>query len=344
MSEGEEKLKWLPHYSIKDHTVFFMNSVNTDIAVPEELSALIEAGSVFTSEEIEKTANRVVLSRLMNEGVIVKLKNYNSMGKMPLGRALAIQPHCDDLALSCGGTLARLKFEQGFDIHCITVFGSYTKESFPWKGEVCMEDDSYTLLRKEEDLLAFQYFNGKVEFLPYRDAAQRGTALNFIFRDGIFKKDLPMVSAITADLGRAIQSLNPEILLMPSAIGWHYDHRIVHTAVLNALSDQKLNVRVYMYEDYPYCDGNRYSYWGRLKEIRDSFQIEPFYSNVSDFIGDKAVMINFYKSQLVHWNYDKILRTVKELAQSTIIEAEFQNHSVSANAVLAERLWKLSEK
>src|SRR3712207_8992516 len=100
------------------------------------------------------------------------------------GPALFIQPHYDDVPLSCGGTLA-LMAEQGGKPHMITVFASelvdeMVGEFAAWKHSRWKVSDAEQVLavRRAEDGEAARVLGCGVRWLGLPDAIYRGDRYN----------------------------------------------------------------------------------------------------------------------------------------------------------------------
>lgn len=312
------------------------------INVSSETEVLIKGTDTFTREKLEEIESEATILKLMNMGVIVPYASSSPEDLEDRREAvLVIQPHSDDFAMSCGGTLARLHNVNRCKINCVTVFSSCSAQSFPWRHKVRLSDEEYSKLRMNEDIFAMNYLHGSNYFLGYKDSIARGAGLSVILREGILKKDTPMLASITTDLRELIEDYKPDMILLPAAFGWHYDHRITLAAAREALNTCTGSSNVYIYEDYPYCDQSRYNYWGRLKELKNEFDIKPVYIDIEQYIKSKASLIHFYRSQFVNWDFKSIKKSITELAVSTSIEARFQGHCIEDKITAAERIWEV---
>lgn len=343
------KYQWLPHYRVIDEGVWFLDTVDTHITVARELFRPAQENRIFSAQQLEACIDKSLTARLLREGVMVPIQvgvpgeaKQNNNGDI-----LVIQPHSDDFALSCGAVMAKFKSE-GYHIHCLTLFSKHSQRGFPWRDKVKMDDDSYSDLRAKEDRLCLEYLSGAVTFLGYKDALCRGLHVGFLFsREGIFKKDRALIPGMSERIGEIINRYNVTKVFLPAAVGWHYDHRLAYMAAVKALKEIKAGNRkppeIFLYEDYPYCDESRTTYWERLDELAKELDMKPHYVDVTDFIDDKAVLINFYKSQLVDMNFSQIRQKMARLAEATVIEAKFQQGNYSHHMPMAERLWQVQD-
>ncbi len=339
----DKLLKWLPQFNILHQKVFFLGEVDMTISVSSETEALVKEKDIFSTEQLGEAENKSTILKLLNAGVIVPfdgcLPRESSESQEKI---LVIQPHCDDFALSCGGTLAKQCIADKRKIIFVTVFSKYSSQSFPWKDKIHLNDDEYSKLRRQEDTIAADYLRGSTHTLEYRDSIARGAGLSVILREGILKKDNEMIEAITEDLGALVKEYKPQMIVLPAAFGWHYDHRITLTAALRSLKKWTGYKNVYLNEDYPYCDQNRHNYWGRLKELKKEFDMKPVYTDIKSYIKTKAYLINFYRTQFIDWNLKGINKSITELAEATAIEAMYLKHGIDNQITMAERIWEIS--
>jgi LmbE family N-acetylglucosaminyl deacetylase len=340
--------QWLPHYRVIDQGVWFLETVDTQLTVSGELSRLLEKNPIFSRQQLEECLDKGLMARLMNEGVVVPAAPGTVEKPGKSGEILVIQPHSDDFALSCGAAMAKLKFAEGYQVHCLTLFSQHSVKGFPWRDQVKMDDDSYSELRAMEDRLSVDYLSGDLTFLEYKDALRRGLHVGFLFsREGIFKKDRALIPGMSERIGEIINRYNVAKVFLPAAVGWHYDHRLAYMAAVNALKEIKASTgkppEIFLYEDYPYCDESRTNYWGRLEELAKELQMKPLYVDAADYIDHKAVLINFYKSQLLDSNFSQIKQKMLRLAEATVIEAKFQQGNHACPMLLAERLWQVQD-
>ncbi len=148
--------------------------------------------------------------------------------------ALALSPHLDDAAFSCGGTLARLAAE-GWRVVIATVFTASMPDPQGF-ALACQLDKGlgpevdYMALRRDEDAAACRLLGAEPLWLPFPEAPHRGYgSAADLFGDPHGSDD------IAAPLGDTLAALlkveAPALLLAPQAIGGHVDHVQVTRAV-----------------------------------------------------------------------------------------------------------------
>ena len=179
------------------------------------------------------------------------------MPSLTSGPALFIQPHYDDVPLSCGGTVALLA-RSGHQPHMVTVFASellpqMVGEFAAWKHERWKLTDPDRVLeaRRSEDAAAARALGCDVRWLGLPDA---------IYRDR-YTSDQELFGPLPAEERELAAHLAQEIrhlpewrdgnrVFVPLGIGSHVDHQLVFEAG-RCLAAQ--GVEVYAYEDCPYA-------------------------------------------------------------------------------------------
>lgn len=147
--------------------------------------------------------------------------------------ALALSPHLDDAAFSCGGTLATLA-ASGWRVVVATLFTASVPDPQGF-ALACQLDKGlgpvvdYMALRRDEDAEAMRCLGvGLPVHLPFREAPHRGYgSAAALF--GPTRPDDTVGDALTDAVRELIHAHRPDLLLMPQAIGGHVDHvQLVH--------------------------------------------------------------------------------------------------------------------
>ncbi|MCW8085692.1 PIG-L deacetylase family protein [Sabulicella glaciei] len=164
--------------------------------------------------------------------------------------ALALSPHLDDAAFSCGGTLARMA-AAGWRVLVVTAFTAsvpnprgFALECQRDKG--LPDDADYMALRRAEDLAACAALGAAALHLPFREAPHRGYADASALFAQVREDD-----AVHLALAPALSALPPaDLWLMPQAIGGHVDHvQLLRAAALV----RPLGLPLLHWEDWPYA-------------------------------------------------------------------------------------------
>lgn len=167
--------------------------------------------------------------------------------------ALFISPHLDDVAFSCGGTLARLAAENWRTILC-TVFTRLVAQP---KGFAlaCQLDKGlapeidYMRLRRAEDFCAAKILNaGEVLHLDFAEAPHRGYESAAELFAGIKESD--SVWQAIAERFAALDKIHaPDVIFAPQGLGNHVDHRQTIRGARESLPVEK----ILWYRDTPYA-------------------------------------------------------------------------------------------
>lgn len=172
--------------------------------------------------------------------------------------ALFVSPHLDDVAFSCGGTLALLARE-GWRTVLATVFTRSVPDPIGF-ALACQTDKGlppevdYMALRREEDRGAAEHLGaGETLWLDLPEAPHRGYGSAPELFSGTPKDD-EVWRDVTGLLEDLLQTHDPDLLLAPQALGNHADHLQVVRAVreLETLRD----VEIAWYRDAPYATRN----------------------------------------------------------------------------------------
>jgi LmbE family N-acetylglucosaminyl deacetylase len=229
--------------------------------------------------------------------------------------AVFLAPHYDDVALSCGGTVAALAWGTQWEPSghpvavpspaplVVTIFGGTPAADnltafARWQHERWGTDGHDTVaVRGEEERAAADLLGCATRTLPYLDAIYRGD--QYLSDDALFGPilpgDGPLVDRLLADIA-ALPELTAgpaATLYVPLAIGNHVDHQIVYQ-VGQLLAARGL--RVLGYEDFPYAilgdERER-----RLSTIRAALG-EPEFVPVAATLPRRIAAIAAYRTQL----------------------------------------------
>lgn len=170
-----------------------------------------------------------------------------------LRTALFISPHLDDVAFSCGGTLAKLAL-RGWQTHLCTIFTASVANPTGF-ALACQTDKGlaadldYMRLRRAEDgdfasCIGARY----VSHLTFEEAPHRGYESAAQLFGGVSESD-GVWREVADELQNMVDEIWPELIFAPQGLGNHVDHRQTIRAVL-ALNT---NARVLWYRDTPYA-------------------------------------------------------------------------------------------
>ena len=161
---------------------------------------------------------------------------------------IIISPHLDDAVFSLASFISRYISQNN-----ISVINVFSNSNFAY--ETLFGDSiEITNKRKQEDILALSAL-GVVEIfnIDIDEAPLRGYSLHKIFKNDNknYESEQKIVSLIKNQILNFIKPDN--ILLIPSAFGYHIDHLLVN------LSMKEFKNIKYFYADLPYASSNEYN-------------------------------------------------------------------------------------
>jgi LmbE family N-acetylglucosaminyl deacetylase len=172
--------------------------------------------------------------------------------------ALFLQPHYDDVALSCGGTAAAFALA-GQAPRIVTVFASEIVDAMvgafaAWKHERwgLRDPDDVLAARRAEDAAAAAVMGCEVRWLGLPDAIYRGE--RYACDDELYGRLHEEEAALAEHLAEELMHL-PEwrpgnLVFVPVGAGSHVDHQLVfETGRVLA----RRGATVWAYEDSPYA-------------------------------------------------------------------------------------------
>jgi len=165
--------------------------------------------------------------------------------------ALALSPHLDDAAFSCGGTLAMLA-DAGWRVVVATLFTASVPDPQGF-ALACQLDKGlgpevdYMALRRAEDADAMAALGAEPVWLPFREAPHRGYgSARELF--GAAQDDDGIVDALASAIRDLVSAYGPDQILAPQAVGGHVDH----VQVVRALEQAGVDAPVLRWRDFPY--------------------------------------------------------------------------------------------
>jgi len=173
---------------------------------------------------------------------------------VPPSRHIFLSPHYDDIALSCGGTVARLA-ESGKTPEVALIFGdhpdpaaSLTDFARQLHSQWGMDAAKVIAGRRAEESVAAGILGTRATFLPFRDAIYRGA--RYLGNDDLFGAPSDDESGLPASIIEALQIGDEAVrVYAPLAIGFHVDHQHAFTVGIELAHR---GVDVWFYEDLPY--------------------------------------------------------------------------------------------
>jgi LmbE family N-acetylglucosaminyl deacetylase len=205
---------------------------------------------------------------------------------------VAVSPHLDDLALSCGTYLAA---RPGSILVTVFAGGPASVDPLPWWDQECgvaKPGDDVVGMRRAEDRRAAETLEATVVHLEFWDNH---------YREPIYGYEGPtgdLVDAIAHEVEATMHRLEPTTWLVPLGI-LHPDHRAAAAACLD-LAERHPDVEWLLYEELPYatrCPRDRRL---ALEELAGrGFTLDDELAPASGVAGDrKERAVACYPSQL----------------------------------------------
>jgi LmbE family N-acetylglucosaminyl deacetylase len=218
------------------------------------------------------------------------------------GRPLFLSAHYDDVALSCGGTVALLA-ERGPAPVMVTVFGGEVVDEVlnpfaRWKHSRwgLTDMDAVREQRQTEDTAAATILRTHTRWLGVPDAIYRGerhvsdTELYGAVRD----VELPLARLIADEVQQLPEWSDTATVFVPLAAGSHVDHQLVFLAGRHLACTP---VQVLAYEDCPYVIHTPRALKARLTELADCLG-PPQYVSIASTFERRLGAIEAYATQV----------------------------------------------
>lgn len=235
-------------------------------------------------------------------------------------RVLVIEPHPDDGALSMGGILASL-VSRGVDIESLCVFSDHGEQ---------------TALRLHEQRRAWSDTLGSPwSGLGFPDAPVRFPAA--ASPPSHLGANLRTFIAVRKAMIDKVDTLKPDAIVGPLAVGDHVDHRLTHQVMLDPRI-AATGAHIWMYEDYPYCDENPQHLPAALERVMAVTALSPDYFDLSAWIEAKVEVAMCYASQVACTRAELKERFVRIGTARALERSEVDAGSGNA---MYERLWRV---
>jgi LmbE family N-acetylglucosaminyl deacetylase len=170
-------------------------------------------------------------------------------------RHVFLSPHYDDIALSCGGTAARLSASGGTP-EVALIFGDHPDPGQPMTPfaeqlhrQWGMSAAEVIAGRRAEESAASEALGTIARFLPFRDAIYRGE--RYLGDHQLFASPASDEADLPGEIVAALDVRDPAAtrIYAPLGVGSHVDHQIAFQAGLELAARGS---DVWFYEDLPY--------------------------------------------------------------------------------------------
>ena len=229
--------------------------------------------------------------------------------------ALFISPHLDDVAFSCGATLARLAADEWQTVLCTVFTKSVSRpQGFALacqldKGLAAEVD--YMKLRRAEDCRAAKILNAsEIIHLNFLEAPHRGYESGAeLFAE--IKNGDEIWRRVAEHLALLAEIHQPDLIFAPQGLGNHVDHRQTVRAAEESLAPEK----ICWYRDAPYAIRQPSAPPNELLPVADLAEI-PL--DVSSYLEYKIAACAAYASQIgfQFGGADKLKETLRRFHQT----------------------------
>jgi LmbE family N-acetylglucosaminyl deacetylase len=223
-------------------------------------------------------------------------------GMLPSGRALFLSSHYDDVALSCGGTVALLA-DRGPRPLIVTVFGGEVIDEVlntfaRWKHSRwgLSDMDAVRLQRQSEDASAAAILGSDTRWLGFPDAIYRGErhASDRDLYGAVQRTEIPLACMIADEVQALPEWTGTSLVFVPLAAGSHVDHQLVFLAGQHLANR---SVQVLAYEDCPYAIHTPEALDARLAQVADCLG-PPQDVSIAGTFDRRLDAINTYATQV----------------------------------------------
>jgi LmbE family N-acetylglucosaminyl deacetylase len=214
-------------------------------------------------------------------------------------RSIFVSPHFDDVALSCGGTVAMAA--DGGAALVVTVFSG--EANGPLSDFAAFQHARWqtgagaVVERRAEDGRAMAILAAPYRWLQFPDAIYRGD----LYRsdDDLFgavrPADQATAAAVVASLSELVAEYPQSRVYLPLAVGGHVDHRICRAA---APVLRTRGAEVWLYEDFPYAAATGTVEAATADARQDRALGSPVLVDVTKTIDRRLAAVAAYASQL----------------------------------------------
>jgi LmbE family N-acetylglucosaminyl deacetylase len=218
------------------------------------------------------------------------------------GRALFLSAHYDDVALSCGGTVALLGERRPQPV-IITIFGGEVIDEVlnpfaRWKHSRwgLTDMDAVRDQRQAEDTAAATILQTKTRWLGVPDAIYRGErhVSDSELYGAVQPAELPLARLIADEVQALPEWSETSMVFVPLAAGSHVDHQLVFLAGQHLAQTP---VRVLAYEDCPYVIHTPQALDRRLAQLANCLG-PPQYLSIANTFDRRLKAITAYATQV----------------------------------------------
>jgi len=222
-------------------------------------------------------------------------------------RILVVEPHCDDAALSIGGTMWKMREQAEFQVLTMASRSNYTS-SFQLRRN-CFDRSEITQMRAAEGELFVKHLGGQYfcadmaeATLRYNDADWN---LGFFNDHEVAVANFNNRRAETSVLNDWIERLDKFLsnrsfdeIWIPLGAGTHSDHDLARNASLEVAMRNRPDAVIRLYEDVPY--GGEFPEHSErvLRLLRDAGALlNPWAQDITKVFPKKLALLSIFASQ-----------------------------------------------
>jgi len=301
----------LPHYQIKDSSLYFLTSKS-------EFAKLSSAEKAVWNA-IDGTLNLKDLRERFDVSVDITIMRFVDLSVCELlpvdfppnrSRILVFEPHMDDAALSVGGIMWLRRYNSEFIIVTLAGISNWTTQVMI--GRDYFDIETITQLRKAESEIYVRHIGGRHTAHPMLEAPLRYNyghwKLDWFHQH---RKSAAAFNNHTAGplehekwavlIEKTIIDLRPNEIWFPLGLGFHVDHELTRTACLSLfVSKPELfdGTVIKFYQDVPYASiapNHMNDLVSTLKNAGTNLKEERV--DISDVMGEKLQLLTLFRSQ-----------------------------------------------
>ena len=172
--------------------------------------------------------------------------------------------------------------------------------------------------------------NSKIKFADFFD---------YPFRKQDKLSYLKTYHSISKAVIKIISEEEPEFVIGPMGIGDHTDHVIVNQTLINL--KEKHDFTLYLYEDFPYANQEKYYFIQTLDMLRKKTGLSPFYIDITELLKDKVSLNIAYRSQYEN-SIDEMMDKFTRYGKALGLEGIYMNRLLDRERYY-ERIWHVSK-
>ena len=292
-----------PHFRREGDDLFFFlsNRPFHCLTAPEAaIWDMLQSGPVPQP----KLSDAAAVQSMVESGLVERIQPIEEPNRRQI---LVIEPHCDDAALSIGGTMWRMRTEAEF--HLVTMASRSNYSTAFQMHRDRFNRSQITAMRTAEGQLFMRHLGGRYRCAGFSEATLRYDDSDWDL-DFFNAHEVPVAiagnrrapSAVLDSWVEYIKALLSERsydeIWIPLGAGTHSDHDLARNAALRALLSERPVGVVRMYEDVPY--GVHFpEHRDRIPRLLSAAgaRLEPWRQDITGDFDAKLSLLSIFASQ-----------------------------------------------